>query len=172
MNVDLSRAFIEVCIRRVHQARGNINHCLDQLQDEDIWWTPREGSNSIGILIQHLMGNLRQWIISGVAGEVDVRDRPREFLVERRTPKADLQVGLSGVLDRVNDVYSNLRVSQLLERRRIQGFDTTVLDAIYDTVGHLELHTGQILYLTRLRIGGAYQESWKPVGKEQGGSLW
>ena len=114
MAADISSAFLEESKHRVEHARGNINHCLHQLQDEDIWWTPREGSNSIGIIIQHLMGNLRQWAISGVGGEADVRDRPGEFRVERKIPKAELQAAFSGLLDQVNDVYSNVRASELL----------------------------------------------------------
>jgi hypothetical protein len=100
MNMDASQAFLEACTQRVGQARAKINHCLDQLQDGDIWWTPREGSNSIGILIQHLMGNLGQWVISGIAGEADVRNRPREFRAEQKTSRAELQAGLNEVLDR------------------------------------------------------------------------
>jgi len=169
MNIESSNAFIERSMRQVDHARGAINHCLDQLQDEDIWWTPREGSNSIGILIQHLMGNLGQWAISGIGGEADVRDRPSEFRVERTTPKEELQAAFGDLLDRVKDVYSNVRAAELIEPRRIQGFDTSVLDAIYGTMCHLELHTGQVLYLTRLRIGDAYRELWKPASKDQGG---
>ena len=52
----------------MEHARGKMDHCLAQLADEDIWWTPQEGSNSIGVIIQHLTGNLRQWVISGVGG--------------------------------------------------------------------------------------------------------
>ena len=168
MNGDISFAFVESSRRRVDHARGKINHCLNQLQDGDVWWSPREGCNSIGVILQHLMGNLRQWALSGVGGEADVRDRPGEFRVERKTPKAELEVALSALLDQVKNVYSDVETSELLEARRIQAEDVTVLNAIYDTMCHLELHTGQILYLTRLRLGEAYEESWRPASKEQG----
>ena len=166
--MNASLAFVESSKHQVDHARTKINHCFDQLQEEDIWWTPREGCNSIAVIIQHLTGNLRQWAISGIGGEADVRDRPREFRVEQRTPKAEIQAAFNDLLDQVNDVYSNVQASELLEPRRIQAFDTTMLDAIYDTMCHLELHTGQVLYLTRLRLGAAYKESWKPASKEQG----
>ncbi len=39
---------------------------------------------------------------------------------------------------------------------------------IYETMCHLELHTGQVLYLTRLRLGDEYVESWMPATEEQG----
>ena len=168
MNNDAPIAFIEKSTAQVDMSHGKISHCLAQLQDEDVWWAPREGSDSIGIIIQHLMGNLRQWAISGVGGEADVRDRPAEFCVEQKTPKAELQSALSDLLGRVKSAYSKVEASELLRARRIQGFDSTVLDAMYDAMCHLELHTGQILYLTRLRLGSAYKESWTPANREQG----
>ena len=42
---------------------------------------PNEASNSIGNLILHLCGNARQWIIAGVGGAADTRQR-----VERVPP--------------------------------------------------------------------------------------
>jgi hypothetical protein len=35
--------------------------------------------NSISNPILHLCGNLRQWIVAGVGGEADIRQRPKEF---------------------------------------------------------------------------------------------
>jgi hypothetical protein len=58
---------------------------------------------------------------------------------------------------------------KLLERRRIQGFDTTVLAAILDTVSHFVGHQHQIVYITRLRLGDAYRFQWTPANPEQGG---
>ena len=98
----------------------------------------------------------------------DVRDRPGEFRVTEQVDKADLQARLNLLLDRVAAVYTNVGDDEILSGRRIQGFDTTVLDAIYDTMGHLKLHTGQVLYLTRLRLGEEYRETWGPATAEQG----
>ena len=52
---------------------------LRQLDDADIWWRGNEATNSIGNLVLHLSGNVRQWIVAGVGGAPDVRDRPAEF---------------------------------------------------------------------------------------------
>ena len=168
MKGDIPLAFMARSKYQIDHAGDKINHCLDQLRTEDVWWTPRDGCNPIGVLIQHLMGNLRQWAISAIAGDPDVRDRPSEFDVVERVPKDDLQVEFNDVLDRVKEAYSHISVSDLLAPKRIQGFDTVTLDAIYDAMCHLELHTGQVLYLTRLRLGDAYAESWQPTTREQG----
>ncbi len=165
---EVAHAFMANSQHQLDHARNNINHCLDQLGTGDLWWTPRDGCNPIGVIIQHLLGNLRQWAISGIGGEPDVRDRPAEFRVEGRVEKGELQTQFNRLLDRVAAVYSNVGDSEFLDGKRIQGFDTTVLDAIYDTMCHLKLHTGQVLYLTRMRLGEAYRESWSPATAEQG----
>ena len=35
---------------------------------DKIWWRPDELSNSVGNLLLHLNGNVRQWIVCGVGG--------------------------------------------------------------------------------------------------------
>ena len=126
--------------RRVDLARGVINHCLDQLGDDDIWWAPAEGCNCIGVIIQHLLGNLRQWIVSGIGGEPDIRDRPKEFMIDEKHPKSVLQRKLNEMLDQVAETYSNFDPARVLDMSSVQGFDASVLSAIYRTMTHLELH--------------------------------
>ena len=56
-----------------------IERCVELLKDEQIWWRANPQSNSIGNLILHLSGNVRQWIVSGLGGAADSRDRGAEF---------------------------------------------------------------------------------------------
>lgn len=105
---EVAHAFMASSQHQLDHARNNINHCLDQLGTGDLWWTPRDGCNPIGVIIQHLLGNLRQWAISGIGGEPDVRDRPAEFRVEGRVEKGELQTQFNRLLDRVAAVYSNV----------------------------------------------------------------
>jgi hypothetical protein len=57
-------------------ALTRIKHCTDQLNDERIWRRSQPALNSVGNLILHLCGNVRQWIIAGIGGAADVRHRP------------------------------------------------------------------------------------------------
>jgi uncharacterized damage-inducible protein DinB len=127
--------------------------CLAKLDDEDIWWRPNEKSNSIGNLILHLCGNIRQWIIHGVGGAADLRNRPAEFAARESFPKAELLEKLESTLVEVDAVLANLPVEKLTEPRVIQGFDVTVLRAIFHAVEHFSYHTGQIIYITKMRTG-------------------
>ncbi|MCH8828451.1 MAG: DUF664 domain-containing protein [Planctomycetes bacterium] len=77
-----------------------IRHCVEQLSPEKIWWRPHESMNSIGNLILHLAGNVRQWIVAGIGETADVRNRPAEFSQRGPIPSADLlqTPGATGIL--------------------------------------------------------------------------
>jgi hypothetical protein len=169
MNKDgIARAFMEESADRAENARNRINHCLDQLTDEDMWWTPSENANSIGIIIQHLCGNLGQWAVSGVGGKKDTRERPKEFIVENKTPKKELQAKITARLDQVIDIYRESDPGRLLEMTKIQGMEVNLLYAVYSTMTHLALHAGQIMYIAKIRAGTDYEPFWVPANKEQG----
>ena len=149
-------------------ALGRIKHCLGQLSDEQVWWRSRPSLNSIGNLLLHLCGNVRQWIVAGLGEAADSRDRPAEFAERGPIPKDELLRRLEDVVDEAREVLARLTARQLLEARRIQGFDVTGLAAIFDSVPHFRGHTQEIIHLTRLQLGDAYRFAWTPTTPEQG----
>jgi len=46
-----------------------------------------------------------------------------------------------------------LTSAQLAETRTIQGYRGTVMEAIYHVVEHFSMHTGQILFATKMMTG-------------------
>jgi hypothetical protein len=146
-----------------------IAHCLDQLADEDVRWRPFESHNSIENIVLHLCGNLHQWITSAIGGAPDTRDRPAEFAERRAIPKAQLLARLRRSVAEADAALAACSTASLLTHKRVQGFDTTPLAAIFDSVSHFVGHTHQIVYITRLRLGEAYRFQWTPT-KEQGGT--
>jgi uncharacterized damage-inducible protein DinB len=130
-----------------------IERCLDHLSDDDIWWRPNEASNSIGNLILHLCGNVTMWIIGGVGALPFERHRQLEFDERRKIPAAELRSRLKATVQQADDVISAVGADALLSRRQIQGYDVTVLEAIYHVVEHFGMHTGQIILLSKARVG-------------------
>jgi hypothetical protein len=167
---DVAAAVGAEAARELTSALDKINHCLGQLDDEQVWWRPRHSLNSIGNLILHLCGNLRQWVIAGLGGAADVRDRPAEFAERGPVPKDELLRRLDVVTAEASEVLSRLTARQLLEARRIQGFDVTGLAAVFDSVPHFRGHTQEIVHLTRVQLGDTYQFAWTPASPEQGAS--
>jgi uncharacterized damage-inducible protein DinB len=130
-----------------------IRKCLELLDDGDLWWRADETNNSVGNLILHLCGNVRQWIISGLGGEPDLRQRSREFSERTHVPRSELLARLEETLQEAERVLAAFDSDALLAERTIQGFQNTALQAIFHVVEHFSFHTGQIIYITKLRRG-------------------
>ncbi len=152
--MDIGQTFIH---RSVAYLMGDylpkIRLCLQGLSDEDLWWRPNDASNSIGNLILHLAGNARQWVVSGIGGAPDRRRRDEEFSHEGSMSGPELVAHLEMALEEVAGVLSGMGPQELLETRVIQGMSVSVLDALYHVVEHFSTHTGQIIYLAKLRTG-------------------
>ena len=130
-----------------------IERCLDRLGDADIWWRPNEASNSIGNLILHLCGNVTMWIIGGVGRLPFERNRQLEFDERGHIPVDELRKRLTATVQQADTVLAGVDAAELLGRRAIQGYDVSVLEAIYHVVEHFGMHTGQIIVLSKARVG-------------------
>lgn len=127
--------------------------CLTALSEAEAWWRPNEKSNSVGNLILHLCGNITQWVIHGIGGAADARQRSAEFAARESCSKAELLQKLEATLAEVDAVLAKLPIAKLTEPRVIQGFNVTVLGAVFHIVEHFSYHTGQIIYITKMRTG-------------------
>jgi hypothetical protein len=161
-------AFVDEARRRLADRHERIRHCLAQLDDRQVWWRPRPAMNSVANIVLHLCGNLRQWLVAGIGGAPDVRDRPQEFAERAPIPRDELLRRLAEVVAEADAALVRVGDGQLLEPRRIQGFDVTVLSAVFDCLTHLAGHTQEIIYITRLQLGDLYQFAWEPSTPEQG----
>jgi hypothetical protein len=96
---ELAAAVVAHAADEMACALKRIRNCLNQLSDEQIWWRAAPSLNSIGNLILHLCGNVRQWVVVGLGGGEDVRDRPAEFAEQGPITRADLLHRLDAVVD-------------------------------------------------------------------------
>jgi len=127
-----------------------IERCVTLLSDEQIWWRPNAESNSIGNLLLHLSGNARQWIVCGLGGDTDARDRDSEFAQRETIPRAELLSGLRQTIREVDGTLAKFDMDSLVEKKMIQGLEVTALEAILHVVEHFSMHTGQIILLTKV----------------------
>jgi uncharacterized damage-inducible protein DinB len=138
-----------------HEYRTKLRAAVQALPPDAIWWRPNEQSNSVGNLLSHLAGNVRQWIVSGVGGVPGTRDRSAEFAATSGPNAAELLAQLERVLDDTDAVLAGLTAADLSTRRTIQGRELTVLEAVYHVVEHFSLHLGQIIFVAKLHVPGA-----------------
>ena len=146
----------ELCVRQwrsrfEERYLPRIVGCLEQLSDEEIWWRPNEASNSIGNLVLHVCGNMRQWIISGLGGAADLRERDKEFAERRPVARKALLGRFQQTVSEAGVVMARLESAALTRRFRIQGYDVTGYEAAAHVIEHVAYHAGQIIYITKLK---------------------
>jgi len=156
--MDIARVFLDRSRHYlVREYPTKIQRCLDVLPADALWRRDDASENSVGNLLLHLSGNVRQWVVSGVGGAPDTRRRSSEFDARDGTGAAALMTALRATLQEADAVLSSLDARSLGEARRIQGRDVNVLDAVYHVVEHFSMHTGQIVLLTKRYAPGRVQ---------------
>ncbi len=159
---DISSLFLEFSRRKLlDESWPRVRTAVESLTDEQVWWRPNEASNSVGNLILHLNGNVRQWLIASFNRLEEARDRPAEFAERDMIPPAVLLRALGETVREAAEVLSRLTEADLKRTFQIQGYTVAGLDAVYHVVEHFGMHQGQILYVTKLirRRGlGFYRE--------------
>ena len=138
-----------------------LRSCVEQLTDEQVWWRPNGSSNSIGNLILHLNGNVRQWLVGSFSRTADTRKRPAEFQARGGLPASVLIEQLGTTMKQASEVLPRLTETDLLTPLEIQGYKVNGLQAVYQVVEHFGMHYGQIVYLTKILRGedlGFYRE--------------
>ena len=159
----VSSAFTADMAHLLDASMKKIRNCVAQIDDQQVWWRPQESLNSIGNLLLHLAGNLRQWGIVHVLQQDDRRDRDSEFSADGGHTRDELLAHLTETVTEAQAVMQKLTADDLLSRRIIQGFDVSVLEALGHTVTHFTGHTHQIITLTRLILGDNYEYDWDPT---------
>ena len=153
MNETLDRLFLDCSAAKLEMFASRIESCLGRLTDEQVWARGHENENAIANLVLHLNGNVRQWIISGIGGQNDERQRDLEFSARQGDSKARLAARLRATVEEAMAIIRDVPAEQLVERRTIQGYDVSVLEAIYQVVEHFSGHTGQIQFATKMLTG-------------------
>jgi Protein of unknown function (DUF1572) len=103
--------------------------------------------------VLHLCGNARQWIMHGVGGVPDVRVRDKEFSAEGGMTGAELIALFEATMAEAKAVIAAVPAERMVERVTPQGRDVSVLEAIYQVVGHVQQHVGQIILVTKQMLG-------------------
>jgi hypothetical protein len=138
-----------------------IQAAVQPLGEERLWWRPNQASNSIGNLLLHLNGNVRQWIVASFNRQDDQRNRPAEFSEISGGPPSSVLATLGATMNEASAVLSRLTQEELLAPYEIQGYHVTGLEAVYQVVEHFGLHYGQIVYAIKALEGrdlGFYKE--------------
>jgi len=146
----LDRMFADFSAKKLLQMAQRIDACLAKLTPEQIWARGSENENAVGNLVLHLCGNVRQWIVAGVGGAPDNRERDAEFAARDGVSATELSAKLTSTVEEAAAVIERVTDARLAERLLVQKYDVSVMEAIYHVVEHFSGHTGQIIFATKM----------------------
>jgi uncharacterized damage-inducible protein DinB len=148
---------VRVARHELRQSLGKIEKALARVTPDQVWQRTHEKENAIGNLLLHLAGNVRQWIICGLGGAEDRRDRAAEFAQRAPLPLDELFERLRLTVEEADDALAEISPETLLATHKIQVYEVSGLEAILHVITHFAEHTGQILWavkrLTREDLG-------------------
>jgi uncharacterized damage-inducible protein DinB len=150
MTDELTQEFTDQAIKRIKQNTEKIRACVQKLDDKDVWRPPNKNLNSVGNLILHLCGNMRQHIISALGGAQDIRARDLEFSTSGGLTKEELINKLQETVGEANAVIAQMKKEDLLKKKIAQGILHSGVDSIVHVTEHYSYHAGQIILLTKM----------------------
>ena len=141
-----AKEFIEQSIYRIDENAQRIKKCLQEIDEMEIWKSPNDNLNSIGNLILHLCGNIRQYIISALGENEDTRERDKEFSAKEGLTKLELLNQLNSIISEAIGIIKNIDEEILTKIYSVQGFGLSGIGIIIHVTEHLSYHTGQIAF--------------------------
>jgi len=167
---ELSRQFLAQARHLLAQVYlPRIAACLRELSEEQIWWRSNPASNSMGNLVLHLEGNVRQWIVSGLGEKPDRRERDLEFAETGPILSRTLFARLRRTVKDAERVLHKLDDEALAKTYSIQGFRVTGMRTVFHVAEHFSHHTGQIILLTKALAGKDLQFTSLPNERKKRG---
>ena len=129
-----------------------IRRCVELLGPEEIWKKPSPHGNSVGSLLLHLAGNTRQWILSGIDGAADLRDRDAEFAAtDSDASPGELMDRLEETVREAVAVVEGMTADDFVREREFQGgrFRGDGAGGVLHVLEHFSGHAGQIYAWTK-----------------------
>ncbi len=162
------KTFLTLSLDRFEQLHSLGTKTLEQLNDEQIHWSPDAESNSIAIIVQHLYGNMISRFTDFLTsdGEKPDRNRDGEF-IEQRLSLDELQKRWGAGWDLVFSAIRPLTDSDLDKEIFIRSESHTVMEAILRQISHYGYHVGQIVYIGKHLKGSEWKTLSIPRGKSE-----
>ena len=168
MSETLGEIYLQSVDKRFRIYKDLGDKTLLQLKDGDFDFRPNAESNSAGIIIQHISGNMisRFTDLLTEDGEKPWRDRDAEFEESGYSRKQYLELWEQGWAVLFGALHS-LTPGDLTKTVFIRNEPLPVVDAINRQLAHYPHHIGQLVYIGKI----LRNEGWKTLSIPKGLSV-
>lgn len=117
------------------------------LSEDDVWRRPNETTLAPANQLIHLTGNIRQWVLTSLGGQPEVRTRDAEFAIRGGRSKAAILDAFLAVLAFAKTQLEN--ADDLLRPITVQGHNTSEMGVWIHITEHLSYHAGQLIFFAK-----------------------
>lgn len=158
---DLSQITLEALHKRITRlVPVQIRECIEQLDEEQLWWRPNSQANSVGNLVLHICGSTRHYLSRSLGGIDYTRNRPAEFAERGPVPKAHLLAVFDQTINEAAQVLDRFDTARFSQPTEEPDYYASVFEQLLGIALHLATHAGQIVYVTKMPKEGALDELW------------
>jgi hypothetical protein len=164
----MNSPILETCIEELRKVKRLADKSVEQLSDEQLWIRIDPESNSVGVMMRHMAGNMRsRWTdFKTTDGEKPDRQRDQEF-EDRAMTRAELLAEWEDGWARVINALASISDAELASMVYIRQEPHTIFKAIVRQVVHYAGHAYQILFLAKHLKGAEWQSLSIPRGQSE-----
>jgi hypothetical protein len=163
----MENSYLSSVVKQFRYYKSLGDKTFKQLNPSDLHWSVHPDSNSIAIIVKHLVGNmLSRWTnFLSEDGEKEWRHRDAEFVDSYKSKKELIHAWEQG-WDCLFNAILPLQTEDLEKIIYIRNQGHTVTEAIHRQLAHYAYHIGQIVHIGT-QIKG---EEWKSLSIPKGNS--
>lgn len=153
----MNKEYLDSVIKIFLQYKKLAELAMDQLEPTQLFIQPNEDSNSIGVIVKHMAGNMiSRWTdFFTTDGEKPNRNRDSEFENDIRDKTLLLKRWEQG-WDVFLGTLTSLKPEDLSRTVYIRNEPHSVPEAINRQLAHYSYHAGQIVYLAKMLKAGEW----------------
>jgi hypothetical protein len=166
---DIAAAYVDEARRSFRGHKRLAEGAIAQLNDQQLHEQIDAESNSVAIVMRHLVGNMRSRFTDFLTsdGEKPDRNRDGEFDERLRPSREELMKAWEAGWEIVFSAVESLKPEDLLKTVTIRREPHTVLQAINRQVAHYAYHVGQIVFIGKHLKGVEWKSLSIPKGQSK-----
>ena len=157
METEILNEFKSHSVFRLKEGFRMVVQAMEFIDENQLWQLPTENGMSLENQILHSCGNMRQYIISSLGNQMDLRKRDLEFKTRSKLKKNELIARLEETINASILIINKTSEKEYLKIRKVQAFSYSGVGVVLHAVEHFSYHVGQIAFwvkfLTKKDLG-------------------
>ena len=166
--MSFAEKFIGYALKEFRRYESLGDRAFEQLDDEQIQWRPNPESNSVALIVKHMVGNMRSRFTGFLTedGEKAWRNRDSEF-EDPYVSKAEMENAWKEGWQCVYDALNQVNESNFDNPVFIRKEPHHIMEAVNRQIAHYASHVGQILFIAKALLDNEWESLSIPKGKSR-----